>query len=55
MFGLFPEHPNAFYNTLRIAEMVDLNFKFGNPLLPKFDVPRTTLWTATFITSPTKV
>ncbi|HMY46461.1 MAG TPA: DNA polymerase III subunit alpha, partial [Leptospiraceae bacterium] len=40
MFGLFPEHPDAFYNTLRIAEMVDLNFKFGNPLLPKFDVPQ---------------
>lgn len=39
MWGLFPEIPEAFNNTLRIAEMVDLNFKFGNPLLPRFDVP----------------
>jgi DNA polymerase-3 subunit alpha len=39
MFQLFPEHPEAFYNTLEIAGMVDLNFKFGNPLLPRFEVP----------------
>lgn len=36
---LFPEAPEAFYNTSRIADMVDLNFDFGNPLLPKFEVP----------------
>ncbi|MBI3394249.1 MAG: DNA polymerase III subunit alpha [Spirochaetia bacterium] len=39
MAALFPELPDAFHNTVRIAEMVDLNFQFGNPLLPKFDVP----------------
>ena len=39
MAMLFPEIPEAYHNTARIAEMVDLNFEFGNPLLPKFDVP----------------
>jgi DNA polymerase-3 subunit alpha len=39
MFRLFPEIPEAFYNTQKIKEMVDLEFKFGNPLLPKFEVP----------------
>lgn len=39
MFQLFPELPQAFYNTLKIKDMVDLNFNFGNPLLPKFEVP----------------
>lgn len=39
MFALFPEHPEAFYNTEKIASMVDLSFDFGNPLLPRFDVP----------------
>ncbi len=39
MWELFPELPEAFYNTSQIAEMVDLNFDFGNPLLPRFDVP----------------
>jgi DNA polymerase-3 subunit alpha len=39
MWGLFPEIREAFHNTQKIADMVDLNFKFGNPLLPKFDVP----------------
>ncbi len=36
---IFPEVESAFNNTLRIAEMIDLNFNFGNPLLPRFDVP----------------
>ncbi len=39
MFNLFPELPEAFHNTNRIAEMIDLNFEFGNPLLPRFTVP----------------
>ncbi len=39
MAMLFPELPDAFHNTMRIAEMVDLDFEFGNPLLPKFEVP----------------
>ncbi|MCS7205258.1 MAG: DNA polymerase III subunit alpha [Leptospiraceae bacterium] len=40
MFQVFPEIPEAFYNTQKIKEMVDLSFEFGNPLLPKFDVPK---------------
>ena len=39
MFNLFPEIPEAFYNTNKIADMIDLDFNFGNPLLPKFVVP----------------
>lgn len=39
MWRLFPELPDAFHNTSRIAEMVDLDFDFGNPLLPHYDVP----------------
>jgi DNA polymerase-3 subunit alpha len=39
MFRLFPEHEAAFYNTLTIRDKCSLNFQFGNPLLPPFDVP----------------
>lgn len=39
MFGLFPDHTDAFYNTLNIRDKCSLNFQFGNPLLPPFDVP----------------
>lgn len=39
MFGLFPDHQDAFYNTLAIRDKCSLNFKFGNPLLPPFEVP----------------
>ena len=39
MWQLFPEMTDAFHNTTRIADMVDLNFQFGNPLLPRFEVP----------------
>jgi len=39
MFSLFPEHPEAFYNTTRIADMVDFNMEFGNILLPDFQTP----------------
>ncbi len=43
MLALFgSEHSDllaAFHNTNRIAEMVDLKFDFGNPLLPRFETP----------------
>jgi DNA polymerase-3 subunit alpha len=39
MAKLFPDHLSAFQNTLLIRDKCDLNFKFGNPLLPKYDVP----------------
>ena len=40
MAKLYPELSNAFHNTMEISNMVDLEFKFGNPLLPRFDVPK---------------
>ena len=39
MQGLLPDLPRAFHNAKRIADMVELDFKFGNPLLPHFEVP----------------
>ncbi|TGL60090.1 DNA polymerase III subunit alpha [Leptospira ognonensis] len=39
MFSIFPDHQEAFYNTLAIRDKCSLNFQFGNPLLPPFDVP----------------
>ncbi len=39
MFELSREFPEAFYNTTKISDLVDLSFEFGNPLLPKFEVP----------------
>jgi len=36
---LFPELPEAIHNTQKIADMVDLDFQFGNPLLPRYEVP----------------
>ena len=39
MFSIFPDHEQAFYNTLAIRDKCSLNFQFGNPLLPPFDVP----------------
>ncbi|MCB1174713.1 MAG: DNA polymerase III subunit alpha [Leptospiraceae bacterium] len=39
MARLFPELPEAMHNTQKINEMVQLDFTFGNPLLPRFDVP----------------
>lgn len=39
MFQLFPEHPEAFYNTLEIRDKVTLELEFGKPLLPDFPVP----------------
>lgn len=40
MSKLFPEHMEAFHNTKLISDKVNLSFQFGNPLLPKFDVPQ---------------
>ncbi|MCX7997541.1 MAG: DNA polymerase III subunit alpha [Leptospiraceae bacterium] len=39
MFQLYPDYREAFYNTNVIRDKCSLTFKFGNPLLPKFDVP----------------
>lgn len=39
MAKLFPEIPEAMRNTLEIRDKCDLNFKFGNNLLPDFKVP----------------
>mgnify|MGYP001181469866 FL=1 len=39
MSRLFPELPDAFHNTRKIAEMISMEFQSGNPLLPNFDVP----------------
>ena len=39
MFGLFPELPQAFHNTLEIADMCNFEFEFGAPLLPDFKIP----------------
>lgn len=40
MHALFPEVPEAAHNTMTIADMVDLDFDFGHPLLPDFQTPR---------------
>ncbi|MDH5719031.1 MAG: DNA polymerase III subunit alpha [Spirochaetia bacterium] len=39
MKQLFPDHLEAFYNTQKIADMVDLQMEFGTPLLPRFETP----------------
>lgn len=39
MFRLFPDHPEAYFNTLEVRDKVDLDLEFGNALLPDFDVP----------------
>ncbi|MCP5480428.1 MAG: DNA polymerase III subunit alpha [Spirochaetales bacterium] len=39
MSRLFPELQQAMFNTQHVADMVDLKFDFGNPLLPHFEVP----------------
>ena len=36
---LYPELPDAYLNTQRIDEMIDLNLDFGHPLLPDFKTP----------------
>lgn len=39
MRGIFPDVPEAFDNTLRIAEQCDVSFQFGKTILPHFEVP----------------
>ncbi|WP_207761432.1 DNA polymerase III subunit alpha [Leptospira perolatii] len=39
MKRLFPELPQAFYNTLEIRDKINLKLQFGTYLLPEFPVP----------------
>lgn len=39
MLALFPEYPEAIENTNKIAEMCNVEFDFGNTILPNYDVP----------------
>ncbi len=39
MRALFPEHEDAYNNTLKIAESVDLELKYDKFLLPEIDIP----------------
>ncbi len=39
MFALFPDQPEAYRNTRRIAEMVDLELPLGHLRIPHFPVP----------------
>ena len=39
MRALFPEHPEAFDNTVKIAERCNVEFEFGNTKLPNYDTP----------------
>ncbi len=40
MRKLFPEHPEAFDNTQKIADLIDLDLKYDDFLFPKIDVPK---------------
>ena len=40
MVALFPDHPEALENTVRIAERCQVEFEFGKYHLPEFDVPQ---------------
>lgn len=39
MKAAFPDNPEVIENTLKIADMCNLEIKFGQNLLPKYDVP----------------
>ncbi|NLO47961.1 MAG: DNA polymerase III subunit alpha [Clostridiales bacterium] len=39
MRALFPDYPDAFDNTVKIADMCDMDFEFGNYHLPEFQLP----------------
>ncbi len=39
MAALFPEYPEALENTVKIAEMCNVEFTFGKTILPHFEVP----------------
>lgn len=40
MRELFPAHPEALENTLKIADMCNLEFEFGKHHLPEYDTPK---------------
>ena len=40
MAALFPDHPEALQNTLKIAERCNVDFEFGHFHLPNFDLPQ---------------
>ncbi|MFC1670634.1 PHP domain-containing protein, partial [Spirochaetota bacterium] len=40
MASIFPDYPDALYNTVRISEMTDLSIDLGNPILPDFPLPQ---------------
>ncbi|WP_346704431.1 DNA polymerase III subunit alpha [uncultured Agathobaculum sp.] len=40
MAALFPNHPEALANTVKIAERCQVEFEFGKYHLPEFDVPQ---------------
>lgn len=39
MLALFPEYPDAIENSNKIAEMCNVDFKFGSSILPNYEVP----------------
>ena len=39
MLSLFPDYPDAIENTNKIAEMCNVEFTFGNSILPNYEVP----------------
>lgn len=39
MRELFPNVPEAYENTVKIAERCNVEFEFGKTKLPRFDVP----------------
>ena len=39
MAGLFPYAPEALTNTIRVAEMCNVDIKLPGPLLPKYEIP----------------
>jgi len=39
MAALFPEHPEAYENTLKIADRIDLELKYDQFLLPEIETP----------------
>ncbi|MBQ2840068.1 MAG: DNA polymerase III subunit alpha [Oscillospiraceae bacterium] len=40
MSALFPNHPEALENTVKIAERCNLEFEFGHHHLPEYDTPK---------------
>ncbi len=39
MKKLFPDHPEAVINTIKIVDMIDIQLSLGKVILPHFDVP----------------